>query len=279
MKHWYHQMRVNNTMRYINLIVVCLHLILSACAGAPPPEPAVITEPRSLLIQGTAYFKQHEFPEAINSFADALDKYRAIDDQSGIIESCLNLAQAHMAVNNDALANAYADKAAVLIEQNQAEAYMGYIDLIRSTLAIKSADYNRARQYLERPLQDTAQGIQLAAQKNLCTIAFTLDTNEREQCLNRYQQLQLASGDEHHLARILRFRAELNQDISGKQQYLDRALQISRALADKPAIAAALEQSGDVFSENGMAADAEDRYLRALFIRIDLEDTRSAESL
>jgi hypothetical protein len=63
------------------------------------------------------------------------------------------------------------------------------------------------------------------------------------------------------------------------EQYLQQSLAISKTLADKPAIAAALEQWGDNERDAQQYNDAENRYLRALYIRHALGDITTTKNL
>jgi len=119
--------------------------------------------------------------------------------------------------------------------------------------------------------------MQLAALKNRTYIAFTQNSDDRTQWLEKYKTLQQENTSEtsSHLARILRFEAELESNSNASEEKLLESLQISRQRADRPAIAATLLQMAQLDIEIKNYQQAEDRLLRALLIRHQLGDVKS----
>ena len=265
-----------------SLLIIML-LQLTACTSGPAEktQPASITSPAQLLDRGITHYNDNNYAGASKSFQKALLQYRSIDDQTGIANSCLNLSKTYMAINNNQLAAAYLERAEAIIEQASLHELDEHLALLKSSLAIKLQSYEDAARILEPVLNSSKPSTRLAALKNRTRIAFILDDNDKPQWLAKYASLQQkhAAGDSSHHARVLRFEAELADDETARQELLAISLEISRLLADRPAIAATLMQmaQADITAKN--FKHAEDRLLRALLIRHQLGDISSTLAL
>lgn len=276
-------------MNYRSTIARCILCssisLLSACSNGPAdkPLPNAITAPAYLLDRGIQHYSNNEYAEAIYSFEKALLQYRSIDDQAGIANSCLNLASSYMAINNDQTAAEYLAKANTVIRQAALTQLDEHLHLLNSSLALKKDLPDRAEQELAPVLNSTNTSIRLAALKNQTTVAFLNNAADKQQWLDRYRTLQQEHpvDSSSHRARILRFEAELktsensNSEIS-PQVLLSEALSITVEKADKPAIAATLTQWAQLDLTLGHPDEAEDKYLRALFIRHQLGDVKNS---
>jgi tetratricopeptide (TPR) repeat protein len=261
-------------------LIFCLLLsVFSACSSGPAekPVPDAIASPAYLLDQGVQHYRENNYAKAIDEFDKALLQYRSIDDQTGIATSCLNLANSYMAINNNATAAAYLMIANTVIEQASLTALDDYLRLLYSSLAINNASYDEAQQEVKQVLDSEDTGIQLAALQNRTVIAFAKNDDDKTQWLDQYRTLQQEHAEiaASHEARVLRFEAELADEDSRKKDLLSASLAISRKLADRPAIAAGLMQWAemDIAAEN--FTDAEDKCLRALYIRHHLGDVKN----
>lgn len=276
-------------MNYRSIIarfILCSSItILSACSHGPAekPLPDAITSPAYLLDRGIQQYNSNDYAEAISSFEKALLQYRGIDNQAGIANSCLNLASSYMAINNDQAAAEYLIKAKTVIRQAALTELDEHLYLLNSSLALNNDFLDEALQELDPVLNSENTSIRLAALKNRTTIAFLNNATDKRQWLDRYRTLQLnhAVDSSSHRARILRFEAELKtseSSISGlsPQVLLSQALHISGELADRPAIAATLTQWAQLDQVLENLGDAEDKYLRALFIRHQLGDVKNS---
>jgi tetratricopeptide (TPR) repeat protein len=268
---------MNTLLSKIILLIVMLQLGACSTGPAEKPQPVSITSPAQLLDRGITHYNNNDYASASSSFQKALLQYRSIDDQRGIANSCLNLSKTYMATNNNQTASLYLHKAETIIEQASLNGLDEHLALLQSSLAIKQEKYDDAIQRLLPVINSNNPTMQLAAFKNRTTIAFTLNSNDRTQWLEKYKTLQQknASGTSSHLARILRFEAELESDTNASEEKLLESLQISRQRADRPAIAATLLQMARLDIETKSYQQAEDRLLRALFIRHQLGDVKS----
>ncbi len=268
---------------HIRFIILSLSIIITACSGGPPEKPPLdsITSPAKLLDRGVSHYNNDNYPKAIHDFEKALLQYRSIDNQPGIASSCLNLAKTYMAINNNQTAAEYLSKANTVIKQAQLDKLNEHLHLLNSSLAIKNALYESALQELDIVLASKNPEIKLAALKNLTSIAFLRNDNDKTQWLEKYktQQKKNPKNTRSHLARILRFEAELTDDKNKKAALLANSLSISQQLANRTAIAATLTQWANVDINNKNYKQAENKILRALFIRHQLGDVKSSLTL
>jgi hypothetical protein len=191
-----------------------------------------------------------------------------------------------MAINNNELAEQYLLKAGSIIEQASLNELKEHLSLLKSSLAIKNTLYDQALQELSPVLTSNDAAIKLAALNNRTRIAFLTAATDRQSWLDLYRAEAGNNSDKKtediseqypsHQAVILRFEAELAEDIKTKDDLLQQSLVISRKLADRPAIAATLMQAAKNNVDEKNYVDAEDKYLRALFIRHQLGDVKSS---
>ena len=264
----------------VRFILLMLAIMVAACSGGPAEKPPLdsLTSPARLLDQGVYHYNNNNYPKAIHEFEKALLQYRSIDNQPGIANSCLNLAKTYMAINNNLTATEYLSKANSVIEQTQLTQLNEHLHLLNSSLAIKNTLYEQALQELNLVLTSKNTSIQLAALKNRTAIAFIKNDSDKQQWLEQYKTLQNSKPENtsSHLARILRFEAELTDDERKKSKLLTQSLSISQNLASRTAIAATLTQWTNIDIENKQYQQAEDKALRALFIRHQLGDAKNS---
>lgn len=265
---------------HLYIFSILLFFTLNACSGGPAekPLPVSITSPARLLDKGVSHYENNNYAEAIDQFEKALLQYRSIDNQTGIAKSCMNLAKTYMAINNNQTAAEYLAIANTVIKQASLDELNDHLHLLNSSLAINKGLFDHALQELTPVLSSKNTITKLAALKNRTRIAFLQDSSDRQQWLEKYKSLQQnnAENTSSHLARILRFEAELSDIRENKTELLMRSLSISRNLADRPAIAATLTQWAQLDIEAEMFEQAEDKLLRALFIRHQLTDVKNS---
>ncbi len=263
------------------LLLVLLVILQYACASVEveKPVPASISSPENLLNTGIEQYNNNNYQKAIQLFERALLQYRSIDNQTGIAKSTLNLAKSLMAINNNKPAAQYLLKAEAVIKQASLNELNEHLYLLESTLAIKQGLYISALQKLEPLLSSNNANIKLAALKNRTKISFLENAEDRQQWLSKYKNELKRSTEKKpsHQAIIYRFKAELTEPAKTKLELLQQSLAISRKLADRPAIAATLTQSAAVDMTTENFRDAEDKYLRALFIRHQLGDVKNSQ--
>ena len=265
---------------FSSIIFSLLIMMLSACSGGPAEKPLSdsLTSPAKLLDQGIYHYNNNNYPKAIHEFEKALLQYRSIDNQPGIANSCMNLAKTYMAINNNQTAAEYLDRANSVITQAQLTQLDEHLHLLNSSLTIKNKRYDNAMQELNPVLNSKNTTIKLAALKNRTSIAFIKNDTDKQQWLEKYRTLQSSTPENtsSHLARILRFEAELTDDKNMKAALLTQSLSISQSHAARTAIAATLTQWTDIDIENRRYSEAEDKSLRALFIRHQLGDVKNS---
>jgi tetratricopeptide (TPR) repeat protein len=262
----------------VKLFLSLLACTLFACSTGPQEKPVSesFSSPARLLDQGISQYNLNNYPEAIDQFEKALLQYRSIDNQAGIASSCLNLAKTHMAINHNQLAAEYLLRANTVIEKASLTELNGYLYLLRSSLAINNGMYDQAIHDSGKVLDDKDTAIKLAALKNRTNIAFLRNDSDRQQWLQKYKALQENHPDNRsHAARILRFEAEASNDAGEKVTLLSQSLAISHELGNRTAIAATLTQWAHLELAEKQPEDAEDKYLRALFIRHQLGDVKN----
>ena len=269
---------------YIFRLLVSLSAtMLIACSSGPAEKPVAesFSSPARLLDQGIYNYNNNNYADAIDKFEKALLQYRSIDNQPGIANSCLNLATAYMAINNNHIAAQYLVRADSIIKQSSLDGLNEHLSLLKSSLAINEGLYHHAVQELDEVLDSDDTTIKLAALKNRTTIAFLRSDNDRIQWLEKYRVLQEQDPGNHlsHSARILRFEADASDDKEQRVSLLANSLAISQALANRTAIAATLTQWASLDRDENRFQDAEDKYLRALFIRHQLGDVKSSLSI
>ena len=266
-----------------SLILCLLTTLLIACSSGAieKPLPASITSPDNLLDLGVSHYNNNDYPRAIHTFNKALTQYRSIDNQPGIAMSCMNIAKSYMANNHNEAARQYLDKASAIISAASLKQLKEHLNLLESSLAIKNKSYSQAIQYLTTPLVSNNTNVKLAALKNRTLISFDQQDENRQSWLNEYKTLQNTNSQntESHLARILRFEAELTDDESKKVELLTQSLSISRKLANRTAIAANLTQWANLDIQKKRLKEAEDKLLRALFIRQQIGDKENSLAL
>ena len=259
-----------------SLMLCLLTILLIACSSGTTekPLPASITSPDSLLNLGVLHYNNNDYPRAIHTFKKALTQYRSIDNQSGIAMSCMNIAKSHMANNHNDAAQQYLDKASAIISTASLNQLEDHLNLLESSLSIKNKSYTQAIQLLKTPLVSSNANVRLAALKNRTLISFNQQNENRQSWLNEYKTQQNKNSQDtgSHLARILRFEAELTDDENKKVELLTRSLTISRNLANRTAIAANLTQWANLDIQKKRLKEAEDKLLRALFIRHQVGD-------
>jgi tetratricopeptide (TPR) repeat protein len=261
-------------------LIAALITVISACTIGPAEQtlPDSIASPASHLNKGIHQYNNNDYSAAINHFEKALLQYRSIDNQTGIAQSCMNLAKSFMAINNNQAAGAYLIKANSIIKQASLNELSEHLHLLNSSLAINKTLYEQALEELHPVLSSKNTAIQLAALKNRSKIAFIKNQNDKQQWLEKYKKLQHnnpANTSSHH-ARILRFESELTENTKTKANLLTQALSISQDLADRTAIAATLTQWVQIDIDTEQFDKAEDKALRALFIRHQLGDAKNS---
>ena len=253
---------------------------ITACSGTTEkPVSDSITSPARQLDRGVYHYNNGNYPRAITNFNKALLQYRSIDNQMGIANSCMNLAKVYMLINHNQIAAEYLTNANATVKNAQLTSLQDHLHLLNASLAIKTLQYNQALQELDAVTNINKNiNIQMAVLKNQTHIAFLKNDSDKKQWLEQYRKLQKKHPEntQSHAARILRFEAELSANNNKKELLLKQALSISRDIAARTAIAATLTQWAEVDTNEKKYRAAENKLLRALFIRHQLSDVQSS---
>ena len=77
------------------LLIISIAVLLAACVSGPKTETKTesLQNAEHLQSLGVSKFKDASYQQAQAYFDKALQQYRLIDDQRGIITSCINLAR------------------------------------------------------------------------------------------------------------------------------------------------------------------------------------------
>lgn len=271
---------MNSQQFLFRIILFLVASLLYACSSGPAEkiQPDSLTSPAIQLDKGIYHYSNNNYPKAIEHFEKSLLQYRSIDNQKGIAQSCMNLSKAYMATSNNKIAAQYLAVANKIIKQASLIKLEEHLHLLLSSLAINNADYDTAIQELATVLNSQNKTTQLAALKNRTRIAFLQNQSDKSEWLNKYKMLQQKHPENtsSHLARVLRFEAELSSDDNNKTDLLKQSLSLSGKMADRTAIAAVLSQWAETDSQKKRYTHAEDKYLRALFIRHQLGDVKNS---
>jgi len=265
------------------LCIAALCIACLACASTPEPDrrPEVMQSAEKSLELGVSNYRDNNFDKAEAHFSRALFLYRNIDNPTGIIASCLNIAKTKLSSGQVESARAYAEQAQNIIQREQLSEYNDRLTLIQSSIAIEDGDTTAARQLIDGLLEKTqANGdhaIRTAALQNRTRIAFMHNAADTADWLSQYEAALKQPGQNTLLnrARLLRFKATLQPETGEK--LLAEALELYREAAHSPGIAATLSEWGAYDNAGKAHENAIEKLQRALFIRANLHDRKNSQ--
>ncbi|MCU7835215.1 MAG: hypothetical protein KZQ83_08145 [gamma proteobacterium symbiont of Taylorina sp.] len=274
-----------------NTIVLFLMMSLLSCAMTSDTEesqqPERIRDAENLLVRGVADYSQSDYLQAGIFFTRALHLYRSIDNPQGIVLSCINLAKTSLVTGDILRAEAFVDKAKSILHSSlllQREHLINYLAIVDSSIKIEKMEYHAAKEILQ-PLLDTAYSkqseINIAAVQNRLRIAIEEQASDAFVWMQSYSDLlQLSESPRlNQNARLLRFKAALNDNVEEQNQNYNMALNLYRQAAHRMGIAATLEEWAQQQYENQYYHAAANKLRRALFIRIELKDRRNSQAI
>ncbi len=259
-------------------------LCLAACASAPGEQPAeLVSNAERLLSQGVSRFSEDNYAAALLHFRRALDEYRLIDDADGAFESSINIARTRLAMNQVDKASEWVAAADRLIAEYQparANEYRETTALLEASILFREGDTAAATEILNTLVNSQNRTSRLNSLDLRTRIAFATATDQQT-WLERYRQAikQNAQASTLHTARLLRYEAELQTTKPVSDSRYEDALKLYRKLAHKRGIAATLQEWSASDSEYGAYVSAEQKLLRALYIRASLKDQRNLKRL
>ena len=278
----------DSTMKHLinrtktRLVILSIALLSTACVSGPDEKkPEAIEAANNALSAGVSNYSKNKHELAISYFKNALRDFRSIDNQYGIASSCLNLSKTHLSIGNTELADAYLKQAQRIIERENIKQLNDHVRIIESSIAIDNNQLTLAKDALAPLLtKDSNNAFTLAAIQNRTRIAHAEinDTKDeaRQWTDNFEQKIKSSAGNQSHLARLARFKANLSDDIEKQDRYFGEALNIYHRQANRSGIAATLQEWGDEEIQKKQIEDAEDKLQRALYIRQSLQDRKNS---
>lgn len=264
------------------IIVFCLSAI--ACASSPDVDrrPKLLISAEKSLELGVSNYNENNFAKAEAHFDRALFLYRNIDNPTGIISSCLNIAKTKLSSGHVNTAKAYVEQAKIIIEREQINGFNSHLTVIESSIAIEDNQIDKARQILDKLLNKTPGDAPLrtAALQNRTRIAF-LENNDTANWVKQYEDALNKPGQNSILnkARLLRFKAALETNMDSAVAKYTEALKLYRKAAHSPGIAATLTEWATPGLSGTDYQNATDKLERALFIRINLHDRGNSKKI
>lgn len=263
-----------------------LLLALTACVSGPgQPLTESQSHAEKLLTTGVDAYNRQNYESAYKHFDQALYEYRLLDDPTGIISSSINIARTHHATGQQRIAKTWIDKARQLNEAYRPESHLTlsqHIDLLDARVDVATEANDAAKTILRKIIdnKNTDKAIALSAVQLRTRIAFS-ENIERDRWLKRYRETISNSGDTFpvHQARLARFSAQLETDTRKQNQLYATALNKYRRLSNKSGIAATLTEWAQRDSSNRQTALAEDKWLRALLIRLAQHDASDSQAI
>ena len=267
----------NHSSKYIVKLSSLLFaaLLITACASGPEKQRPEVTESAyKNLSSGVSNYNRSKYTQAQSQFKTALNLFRSIDHREGAASSCLNIAKVHLERNQLGMAKEYIDISESLITTSGIDSLKTHLAITKSTLAIANKNINDAKTILD-PIIKTEQNnpIKLAALQNRIRIAFEEDDIDTAKNLVATFSASLSvHKDTTYQARLNRFQAKLSTDKTVSEKKYRQALGIYKEYAHRPGIASTLHEWGDRLIEDNNLSGAEDKLLRALFVRQSIQD-------
>ncbi len=270
------------------LWLLVITLLLNACSSVSDTRPEPIRKSEYLLESGVSAFENSDFVEATDFLRKALAHYRSIDDREGVLFSHINLAETALAAGNFDAAEAHTAAAQQITRSGEFQGLAPRITLLQAQRQWRRGLRDETLHLLAPLMPQFNEEQRTSIKPNLVTlgattlqtdIAFAQADNAAQQrlWLKRLSLMAPATegNTELHQARLLRFEAQLAQTDGALAEALEKfsqALQLYRASASRPAIAATLTEIGGLLMQQQRWKEAEDHLQRALYIRLWIMD-------
>lgn len=266
----------------IAFVILACTLLSAGCVSSPgekPPE--AIAAANSALSNGVSHYEKNNYALATSYFNQALREFRSIDHQYGIASSCLNLSKTHLSLGDTDTAAAYLKQAQTIIEREPLTALQPHARIIAASIAIEHNQLTQAKEMLAPLLTaDSNNEFTLAALQNRTRIAHAEISDSKDEAAHWThifeQKIKSGAGNQIHQARLARFKAALSDDIETQNQHFTAALNIYRQQTHRPGIAATLQEWADALIAQNQTEAANDKLLRALYIRQTLQDRNNS---
>ena len=281
--------------RSLILCLLCLNFVLISCGGHTGSKPVVVLDAESYTNEGMQAFAESNWQQARRSFTHALLLYQGIDNQQGVLQSHINLAEVALSVRDYQASQRHLDQATDIIRTKSLSPYQQRIALLYALQALQQKKIAQAEILLQPllPAFDDAipaaipDAIQMSAIANRTKIAFMNNQDEALWVLRYAKALKIYDIKDYDLeARLLRFQSSLLQsqgDCDASEAKLQQALSIYKDNFFRTGIAVTLFELGLLYMHQAQWQNAQDYFNRSIAVYHYLRDidkvTQVTESL
>ena len=256
-----------------------------SCGGHTASKPAVVLDAESYTNEGMQAFAESNWQRAQRSFTRALSLYQGIDDQQGVLQSHINLAEVALSVRDYQASQRHLDQAADIIRTQPPSPYQQRIALLYALQALQQKHIVQAEHLLLSllPVFHNAtpatipDAIQMSAIANRTKIAFMNNQDEALWVLRYAKALEISAIKDYDLeARLLRFQSSLLQsqgDYDASEAKLQQALSLYKNNFSRPGIAVTLFELGLLYRHQAQWQNARDYFNRSLAVYDYLRDS------
>jgi tetratricopeptide (TPR) repeat protein len=281
--------------RSLILCLMCLNFGLISCGGHTASKPAVVQDAENYTNEGMQAFAESNWQQAQRSFTRALSLYQGIDDQQGVLQSHINLAEVALSVRDYQASQRHLDQATDIIRTKSLSPYQQRIVLLYALQALQQKHIVQAEHLLLSLLPvfhnstsvTIPDAIQMSAIANRTKIAFMNNQDEALWVLRYAKALEIYDSKDYDLeARLLRFQSSLLQrqgDYDASEAKLQQALSIYKNNFSRTGIAVTLFELGLLYMHQAQWQNAQDYLNRSIAVYHYLRDidkvTQVTESL
>jgi tetratricopeptide (TPR) repeat protein len=242
--------------RSLIFCLLCLNFVLIGCGGHTASKPAVVLDAESYTNEGMQAFAESNWQQAERFFAKALSLYQGIDDQQGVLQSHINLAEVALSARDYQASQRHLDQATDIIRTKSLSPYQQHIALLYALQALQQKHLVQAEHLLLSLLPvfhnstpvTIPDAIQMATIANRTKIAFMNNQDEALWVLRYAKALKISDIKDYDLeARLLRFQSGLLQsqgDYDTSEAKLQQALSIYKKNFSRTGIAMTLSELG-----------------------------------
>jgi tetratricopeptide (TPR) repeat protein len=281
--------------RSLILCLMCLNFGLISCGGHTASKPAIVQDAENYTNEGMQAFAESNWQQAQRSFTRALSLYQGIDDQQGVLQSHINLAEVALSVRDYQASQRHLDQATDIIRTKSLSPYQQRIVLLYALQALQQKHIVQAEHLLLSLLPvfhnstsvTIPDAIQMSAIANRTKIAFMNNQDEALWVLRYAKALEIYDSKDYDLeARLLRFQSSLLQrqgDYDASEAKLQQALSIYKNNFSRTGIAVTLFELGLLYMHQAQWQNAQDYLNRSIAVYHYLRDidkvTQVTESL
>jgi tetratricopeptide (TPR) repeat protein len=281
--------------RSLILCLLCVNFILISRGGHPATKPAVLLDAENYTNEGMQAFAESNWQRAQRLFTRALSLYQGIDDQRGVLQSHINLAEVALSVRDYQASQRHLDQATDIIRTKSLSPYQQRIALLYALQALQQKHIVQAEHILLSLLPvfhnstpvTIPDTIQMSAIANRTKIAFMNNQDEALWILRYAKALEIYDIKDYDLEpRLLRFQSSLLQsqgDYDASEAKLQQALFIYKNNFSCTDIAVTLFELGLLYMHQAQWQNAQDYFNRSIAVYDYLRDidkvTQVTESL